>query len=166
MKHTRIDLLCPSVGRPAVITSCHAPRSCVALTWVDEHRATALVLIVDLRHANTGASVTNSAEQLVRLLQDSHLRPAGIGSKAVTWVIRDSEGAFDELFLSRGGPNGPEPAFRPCGRRALVDFLDVVERNGIILERDDVDNIIATLCEADGTTGVTASALGFLDPQE
>lgn len=143
-------IVCPSMSRPARLQRGHEPFQGTALIWRDGGRA--LVLLVDRRARNTGASVTNAAELIMEMLLERVLEPAGVPADNVRWMERDSMGCFDEIHIvDEPGPGGRawRVGFRPCGARTLDSFKNVAKALGFTIDATTVGQLHAVIDDAD-----------------
>jgi len=62
-----------------------------------------LVLMVDMRCKNPGASLTNVAEAAIEHFSRTHLLPAGENLEAAAWIELDSDWNFDEMLPRMDG---------------------------------------------------------------
>lgn len=143
-------LVCASMMRPARLRRGDEPFHCTALIWRDGERA--LVLLVDRRERNTGASVTNAAESIIDVLLEQVLEPAGVPADNVRWVERDSVGCFDDLHIvdrQDRGIRSWRAAFRPCGARTLDSFKNMAKALGFTIDASTVGQLDAVIEDAD-----------------
>lgn len=102
----------------------------------DMRTGLAVVLLVDCGY---GASVTNSACELLPFIQAHHIGRRGIPWENVKWLYRDSMGAWDEIVpLGEWNPRAVAVDFRPLGERTLGDVLAQVAARGMPLAEADV----------------------------
>ena len=111
----------------------------------DYGRASARVAI--LRHIGTGAmmvlmtdghfgaSITNSAEEIVGYVVANILNPRGVLARQVRWIYRDSAGAWDEMRPSKG--TTVSIRFAPLGMRTLEDVRAALASAGLQLSEAD-----------------------------
>ena len=111
----------------------------------DYGRASARVAI--LRHVRTGAmmvlmtdghfgaSITNSAEEIVGYVVANILNPCGVGAGQVRWVYRDSTGAWDEMLPSKDAKASIR--FVPLGMRTMHDVRAALAGAGLQLSEAD-----------------------------
>jgi len=143
-------IVCPSMSHPPRLRRGDEPFHCTALIWRDGERA--LVLLVDRRERNGGASVTNAADAIIETLLDQVLEPAGVAMGNVRWVERDSMGCFDELHVIDEWGLSLQPwnvAFSPCGERTLESFKNIAKALGFTIDADTVGQLRAVLEDAD-----------------
>lgn len=103
----------------------------------------AVVLMTD---GNFGASITNSAEELLGFIQDAHLGKLGVDALETRWLYRDSEGDWDEIL-----PKGDQVvrryqvSFRAVGNRSQMAALACIKAEGFELGAEDLESVRAFL---------------------
>lgn len=106
----------------------------------DLNTGLAVVLLVDMDH---GASVTNSASELLPFIQKYHIGCRGIRWRNVKWIYRDSMGAWDEIVPACQEWDHKTVAveFRPLGKRTFGDAVAEIVTRGMPLVDGDIEAI-------------------------
>lgn len=133
----RFRLEVPSVTRHPGYAQCHNLFSAAVIAKYDLNSGQAIVLMIN---GNCGASITNSADQLIPFIHRLHLGRRGIKWKDVRWLYRDSEGCWDEIVVTDwDGGNHAEISFRPLGNRSWDAVTAAALEAGFLMD-DTHDN--------------------------
>ena len=97
MPKTFMQLLhIPSVARASDERSYRTNEFGIAIVGLyDGSRAT--ILLMDMQHLNSGASLTNVAEHVINFTHKNWLQYLGVSIEDARWVELDSVGAFDVM---------------------------------------------------------------------
>lgn len=145
----QIFVTCPHAAAPARFTRSPGEASCTALFWRGSTRL--LVLLVDRHAHNLGASVTNSAEQIIALLQHNIVTASGVPWRNVRWAERDSMANFDHIEITEWPDiGGPKIAFRPCGGRSADSFKNFAKALGFVVNGTTARQLQNVFDAADG----------------
>lgn len=114
---------------------------------LDQGKATAHVailhgrdgrVVVAMTDGNHGASITNSAEELVSFLYHLHIQALNVALEDIRWVYRDSDGNWDEIIPALvHGTSVYGVKFRPLGGRSQADVLSVIAAEGVSLSDEE-----------------------------
>lgn len=114
---------------------------------LDQGKATAHVailhghdgrVVVAMTDGNHGASITNSAEELVSFLYHLHIQALNVALEDIRWVYRDSDGSWDEIIPALvHGTSVYGVKFRPLAGRSQADVLSVIAAEGVSLSDEE-----------------------------
>lgn len=136
-----VTLCVEGAGRCPVFPMYDDQASALVSIHYDTNTSIAVVLMVDTDH---GASVTNSAGELLSFIQKNLLDPRGIEWGSVKWAYRDSMGRWDEIVpLSGWRSHTVGVGFKPLGRHAIDDALALIVARGMPLIEEDVASLKA-----------------------
>lgn len=95
-------------------------------------------VVVAMTDGNHGASITNSAEELVSFLYHLHIQALNVALEDIRWVYRDSDGNWDEIIPALVlGTSVYGVKFRPVGGRTQADAMSVIAAEGVFLSDEE-----------------------------
>ena len=95
-------------------------------------------VVVAMTDGDYGASITNSAEELVGFLYLLHLQELGVALDDVRWIYRDSEGNWDEIIPALvHGVTVCAVKYRPLGSRKQADAWFAINAEGVSISDDE-----------------------------
>ena len=106
--------------------------SAAAFIFINKETHKAAVVLVDGNH---GATITNAADELIPFLQRQHIGRRGIRWSDVSYLYRDSYGAWDQIVLrSFDGSRYADIAFRTLGDRSMAAAFRTLKEWGFALD--------------------------------
>ncbi len=144
----RFKIVVSHVGRVPIYAVTGDVFTAAVFVYHDFNTGKAVVLMVDGNH---GASITNSAAEIIAFVQRLHIGRRGIRWRNVRWLYRDSSGyQWDEIVVTEwDGTNAAQVGFKPLANRTLDAALAVAEEAGFLLdahERAHLQRTVENAC--------------------
>ena len=119
--------------------------SAAAFIFYNHSARKAAVVLVDGNH---GASITNAADELIPYLQRQHIGRHNIRWSDVSFIYRDSFGAWDQIILhSYAGGRYADIDFRTLGDRSMAAAMRTLKEWGFALD-SHAKKHISNACKA------------------